>query len=405
MVFITVGVISFLYALQGEHPEKAWQTYLINFLFWSAISQGAVLFSAVMHITKARWSGLLSGLAESFAAFFPLSFILFLILFLGKSHVFPWLTVAEELHGTKRVWLNLPFLFSRDFTGLLFLYAVGFTYVYYSLQLRFMNRDDGEEKRPGENSAKWPRRWWKQSTKDLASIKGKVTFLSILYIFAFTFVLSLIGFDLLMGLEPHWFSTLFGAYCFVKAFYIGLAAIIILASFLYLQHEGGPDLTASHFHDMGKLLFGFCLIWADFFYVQLLVIWYGNIPEETFYVIRRVMASPWNSLAWSVFIADFIIPFLVLLNKNIKTKPIPMIGLCALIMAGIWFEHLLLVGPALSPSVSSLPLSSIDGLISLGFFGLMAFCVSLILRIFPELYLIRGNRGKLSGGCLRNSLP
>jgi hypothetical protein len=398
MVFIAVGVVSFLYVLQGDHPEKAWQTYLINFLFWSAISQGAVLFSAVMHITKARWSGLLSGLGESFAAFFPLSIILFLVLFIGKSHVFPWLSMAEELHGTKRVWLNLPFLFSRDFIGLLFLYTVGFTYVYFSLQLRFMKDDDGRDERPEGNSEHLPHRWWKKSTHDLASIKGKLTTLSILYIFVFTFVLSLIGFDLLMGLEPHWFSTLFGAYCFVKAFYIGLAAIIILAFILYLRHGGGHDLTASHFHDMGKLLFGFCLIWADFFYVKLLVIWYGNIPEETHYVIQRTMIYPWKSLAWSVFIVDFIIPFLVLLNRNIKTKPIPMIGLCAFIMLGIWFEHLLLVGPALSPTVPSLPLNIIDGLISLGFFGLMAFCISVFFRVFPELYLIKGSGVELSGG-------
>lgn len=396
MVFIAVGVVSFLYVLQGDHPEKAWQTYLINFLFWSAISQGAVLFSAVMHITKARWAGLLSGLAESFAAFFPLSFILFLILFLGKSHVFPWL--AEELHGTKRVWLNLPFLFSRDFIGLLFLYAVGLTYLYYSLRLRFMNPDQGKQKRFEENNENLSRRWWNQSTQVLASIKTKMTILSIFYIFAFTFVLSLIGFDLLMSLEPHWFSTLFGAYCFVKAFYIGLAAIIILASMLYLKNGSVPDLTSSHFHDMGKLLFGFCLIWADFFYVQLLVIWYGNIPEETHYVIQRTMIYPWKALAWFVFIMDFIIPFLILLNKNIKTKPIPMIGLCSLIMVGIWFEHLLLIGPALNPTISSLPLSISDGLISLGFFGLMAFCISVFFCAFPEYYLIKGSRVKLPGG-------
>ena len=238
-------MVSFLFVLQGDHPEKAWQTYLINFLFWSAISQGAVLFSAVMHITKARWSGLLSGLAESFAAFFPLSFILFLVLFLGKSHVFPWL--AEELHGTKRVWLNLPFLFSRDFIGLLFLYAVGFTYIYYSLQLRFMNRDKEKEKRPAENTENLPHRWWKQSTQNLASVKGKVTFLSILYIFAFTFVLSLIGFDLLMGLEPHWFSTLFGAYCFVKA----LDAAGELR--IFAQAVGGEKVGLGRVVDVGRV--------------------------------------------------------------------------------------------------------------------------------------------------------
>ena len=77
-----VGLAAFVAGLLGDHPKHAWQAYLINFLLWSAIAQGAVLFSAVMHMTNARWSGPLSGLSESFAAFFPISFVLFLILFI-----------------------------------------------------------------------------------------------------------------------------------------------------------------------------------------------------------------------------------------------------------------------------------------------------------------------------------
>ena len=133
VVLIIIGLAAFIYGIMSPHPEKAWQAYLINFLLWSAISQGAVLFSAVMHMTKARWSGPLSSLSESFAAFFPLSFILFLILFLGRSYIFPWL--HEDLHG-KEVWLNIPFLFTRDCIGLLVLYAIGFAYLYNALQLR-----------------------------------------------------------------------------------------------------------------------------------------------------------------------------------------------------------------------------------------------------------------------------
>ena len=78
---VIVGLSAFIYGIIGDHPEKAWQAYLINFLLWSAIAQGAVLFSAVMHVTRARWSGPLSALSESFAAFFPFSFVLVLILF------------------------------------------------------------------------------------------------------------------------------------------------------------------------------------------------------------------------------------------------------------------------------------------------------------------------------------
>ena len=133
-LLVVIGLATFLYGVYGQHPERAWQSYLINFLLWSGIAQGAVLFSAVMHMTKARWSGPLASLSEAFTAFFPLSFILFLLLFLGRTHIFPWL--HEDLHG-KEIWLNIPFLFWRDFFGLLILYLIGFGYLYHALQLKF----------------------------------------------------------------------------------------------------------------------------------------------------------------------------------------------------------------------------------------------------------------------------
>ena len=113
-VLSAIGIVAFLVGVASEHPAHAWQAYLINFLLWSAIAQGAVLFSAVTHITKARWSGPLDGLSGAFAGFFPLSFGLFLLLFLGKVHIFPWM--HEDLHG-KEIWLNIPFLFGRDAVG------------------------------------------------------------------------------------------------------------------------------------------------------------------------------------------------------------------------------------------------------------------------------------------------
>jgi hypothetical protein len=198
-------------------------------------------------------------------------------------------------------------------------------------------------------------------------------------------VLSLISLDLVMSMDPHWFSTLFAAYSFVKAFYIGLGALIILAAVSHLNGHSG--LTPSHFHDLGKLFFAFCLAWADFFYCQFIVIWYGNIPEETSYIIQRTMVSPWNSLAWVIFTLSFIIPFVILLNKKIKTKPIFMIVLCSVVLIGIWLEHLLLLGPALNHDATTLPLGFSDGLITLGFLGLMAMAVSWFLNLFPELIL------------------
>jgi len=122
----------------------------------------------------------------------------------------------------------------------------------------------------------------------------------------------------------------------------------------------------------------------DFFYVQLTVIWYGNIPEETHYVILRTMFSPWRALAWVVFFLAFIIPFLVLINRKVKTKPVAMIALCSLAIIGIWLEHFLLLGPALSHGATDLPLGLYDIAIFLGFMGLMVISVGWFMRTFPE---------------------
>ena len=205
-----------------------------------------------------------------------------------------------------------------------------------------------------------------------------------LYILAFALVLSLIGFDLVMSMDPHWYSTLFGAYTFVKAFYVGLGAVIILASLLHLHPKVGFSLPPSQFHDIGKLFFAFCMLWGDFFYVQLVVIWYGNIPEETAYMIQRTQTAPWNALAWTVFAIGFILPFLILINKRIKTLPKAMTVICAAVIISIWLEHFLLLGPIYSPDAVRLPLHLSDGLISLGFLGLMAASVSVFLNQFPE---------------------
>ena len=178
----------------------------------------------------------------------------------------------------------------------------------------------------------------------------------------------------------------------MKAFYIGLGALIILAAIIRLRQGEASRLKASHFHDIGKLFFAFCLLWADFFYVQLLVIYYGNIPEETHYVIMRTMLAPWNTLAWTVFIVCFIAPFFILLRQGVKTKPVFMLIICSVVIVGIWLEHLLLLAPALSHEAHrAIPLSLSDGLISLGFLGLMAIAIGYFLKVFPEIILVKEN--------------
>jgi hypothetical protein len=377
-----IGFATFIVGACGDDPGRAWQAYLINFLLWSAVAQGGLLFSVIMTTVRARWCGPLQGLAEAFVAFFPLSFFLFLLLFLGSSHIFPWVH-DHHLHG-KEVWLNVPFLFTRNCVGLLVLYLLGLFYVYHALLLRV----EPGEARGGLRSAF--QRFQGDREPERERVEGRMRITGMLYILAFALVLSLLGYDLVMSADPHWVSTLFGAYTFVKAFYVGLGGLIIFAAVMHLRSDNEFRLSEAQFHDVGKLFLAFCLVWADFFYVQLVVIWYGNIPEETAYVIERTMAVPWKHLAWTVLIVCFVLPFFILLNRKIKTMPRPMIVLCSAAIAGIWLEHLLLLGSPLSRSAHSLPLGISDLVISLGFLGLMLMAVTFFLREFPELARVGG---------------
>jgi hypothetical protein len=194
-------------------------------------------------------------------------------------------------------------------------------------------------------------------------------------------------------MDPHWYSTLFGAYSFVKAIYVGFGALIIVAALLHLSSDNGFSVKTSQFHDIGKLFFAFCLVWADFFYAQFVVIWYGNIPEETAYIIERTMTAPWNALAWTVFAVCFIAPFLILINKKIKTIPVAMIVICSAVLAGMWLEHFLLLGPAFYHHVEILPLSWIDAFVALGFVGLLAGALFYYLDQFPEILQARSEEG------------
>jgi hypothetical protein len=379
-VFVAAGAATFLVQTLAGNAARAWQAYLVNFLLFSAMAHGALLFSTLMHAVRARWSGPLADLAEAFTSFFPVSLLLYMGLFLGKAHLFPW--IGHDLHG-KEAWLNVPFLFARDVAGLLILYGLGLAYLYHALWFKLSDRGASGP------LGRWLWRRWQRRPPDEERYRRRRTVFSFLYMLAFALVLSLLGYDLVMSMDPHWYSTLFGAYSFVKAVYVGFGALIILASLLHLNRSNGFTLASSQFHDIGKLFFAFGLVWADFFYAQFVVIWYGNIPEETAYIIARTMTAPWNWLAWTVFGVCFIAPFLILLNKKIKTVPAAMMAICGTVIVGMWLEHFLLLGPAFHHNAEVLPLRWIDGLIGLGFLGLLMAAISVYLKQFPEVLRTR----------------
>ncbi|WP_300456853.1 hypothetical protein [Desulfobacula sp.] len=371
-----LGFLFFTVLAAGAHPEKAWLVYLTNFLFFTVLSCGGLLFSTLMHFVKAKWSHSFAAIAEAFSAFFPVSFVLFLLLFIGQDHVFTWL--GQDLHG-KEVWLNVPFLFFRDCVAFLILYSLGFAYLYYSLKFRLKAAPKNTRMKT------FLFRHLDHPPQDPETIKHRMTVFAGWYMFAFAMCLALIGFDLVMSTDPHWYSTLFGAYTFIKAIYAGFGAIILLVAILHSIPRVPFTLTPAQLGDMSTLFFGFSIVWGDFFYSQFVVIWYGNIPEETAYIIERTMTQPWSTLAWTVFIGCFILPFIILLSRNIKKTPWCMIVISACVLSGLWIEHFLLLGPSfLHQDPGVFPIGINEIIISLGFLGLIVICLLAYFKEFPD---------------------
>ncbi len=375
-VLACAGFLFFTFMAVSAHPEKAWLAFLTNFMFFTCLSAGGLLFSTLMHFTKAKWSHRLAGVAEAFSAFFPVSFILFIILLIGQEHVFTWL--HEDLHG-KEIWLNVPFLMARDGVGFLILYALGFGYLYNSLRYRLKYaKNDTPLKGFLLNR-------FEKSPCTAKDVKKRMTLFGGWYMFAFAMVLSLTGFDLVMSMDPHWYSTLFGAYTFIKAIYAGFGALILVASIIHLTPSLPLSFSEKQLGDISTLFFGFSIVWGDFFYSQFVVIWYGNIPEETAYIIERTMTAPWNILAWTVFLVCFIAPFIILLNRKIKKTPKYMAIISGSVLTGLWIEHYLLLGPNyLDLHSGGFPISISDIIISLGFLSLMIISILLYFKALPE---------------------
>jgi len=370
------GFLFFILLAATGHPEKAWLAYLTNFMFFTVLSCGGLLFSTLMHFTKARWSHTFAAVAEAFSAFFPVSFVLFVLLFIGQNYVFPW--VGQDLHG-KEVWLNVPFLFARDSVAFLILYSLGFGYLYHSLKFRLKTAPKNTRLKT------FLFKRFEQSLHDPEIIKRRMTVFAGWYMFAFAMCLSLIGFDLVMSADPHWYSTLFGAYTFIKAIFAGFGALILLVSLLHLNPKVPFTLTPAQLADMSTLFFGFSIVWGDFFYSQFVVIWYGNIPEESAYIIERTMTHPWRILAWTVFLCCFILPFIILLSRKIKQSPKCMIVISSCVLAGLWIEHFLLLGPSfLAHDPAVFPIGFGELIITLGFLGLFSISILAYFKELPE---------------------
>ena len=326
----------------GE-PEPCLATYLVNLLFWSSLSIVGPALAAMMQLTEARWSPSVKRVALSTGAFLPISFALFLVLlFLGLGALYPWVNnpaLAEKKHQ----WLNVPFFTVRTALGVLLLYWVAMTF----------SRAVFAEGAGGNETAATNRR------NKLAGI----------FLILFVVVLSLWGFDLVMSLDPTWYSALLGGYYVVSSLYVGFGLVTFLtiranARWLTVCRRPPSRTCEAPLRDVRHV--------ALLLLLPYLVIWYGNVPVETRFFLRRFFEDPWRTMAFVIFVAGWLIPFSYLLKRLTGRPPAahkPLVVILFMGWTAMFLERCLLVFPAVS-KVNRFPIGLPELLITAGFFAL-----------------------------------
>ena len=381
-VLLAVGVLTFLMGIYGEEPIRAWQIYLVNFVFWLGLAQAGVVFAAIHDLSRARWGGVIRRIAEGMGSFLPISFLLFFPLIAGRHWLFPW---VREPIPEKAIWLNAPFFFLRNGLGLVLLVVLSLFFLYYSLRPQIGLALQRGMVTPTTLYG-WFSRGWRGFEDEERRCRYYLQALSPAIIVAYAFVFSLMGFDLIMSLDPHWYSTLFGAYFFMSSFYLGLAGIATLTILLQRSLRMEAQITPAHFHDLGKLLFGFDMLIVGLLWTQFIVIWYGNITEETQYVILRTRTLPWALFSWVSLIAAFMGPLVVFISRRMKQDPFALLPMGLVIAIGLWVERYIMVVPALWKGPAA-PFGPVELLITVGFASAAILSYLAFVRFFPILPL------------------
>jgi hypothetical protein len=364
--------------------DRAWQLFHVNWIYFTGLTAGCVTFAAVQKITNARWSGMMIRFAEASVAFLPISVVgLVLIFTAGYESVYgPMVAALPELQHSKAVWLSRDFMFARLGLGLLALTVVGWKLVWADMvpDMYAVKGAVSDDRRL--RFERWTRSY-DQTSATMVRHETRIRHLAPIYTVLYAYVFTLVAFDTIMALQPHWFSNLLGAFIFMGAF-LGAHMLLALLMIYGAAHLGVADLVSpKQRHDLGKLCFGFSIFWTYLMWAQFLVIWYGNLPEETGFVFARLWGH-WLPIGAAVLWGMFIIPFFGLLGVRPKKSRVILGFFATVSLVALWLERYLLVMPSVTPlpgPVFHIP----EAGPTLMFAGLFLFCYGLFGRTFPML--------------------
>ena len=279
------------------NPDQFYRSYLVGFMFWNGLALGCMAIACLHQLSGGAWGTVIRRILESAMRTFPVTLVLFLPLLFGIHNLYIWsnpaAVAADKELQHKAAYLNVPFFVGR--AGLYFFIWLTVAY--------FFNKWSLEQDRTGAET--WGSKMQGLAGPGLLLYGATVTFSSI---------------DWVMSLDPHWFSTIYGILFIggqgVSALSFVIAVIVLISS----QPPFSEVITSKHLRDLGTLLFAFVMLWAYFNFSQFLLIWAGNLPDEIPWYLRRIQ-SGWLWVGLCLVLFHFVVPFLLLLSRDLKSKP------------------------------------------------------------------------------------
>jgi hypothetical protein len=347
---VIVGVL-LPHEVHAGQPSLFWQAYLIAFIFWIGITLGSLGVLMIQHLSGGAWGLVSRRVLEAAARTLPLMALLFVPIYWRLPELYVWArpeAAQDAIIQQKVEYLNVPF-----FTVRAILYFAVWGALVYVLTRWSKQQDEEPAALPGPRD----RRFRVVSGPGLVLFVITVTFMSV---------------DWVMSLDPHWYSTIFGILTIGGQ---GLATmaftILVLAALARFRPMAGVA-DAERFHDLGKLMFAFVMLWAYFSVSQLLIVWSANLPEEVPFYLQR-LNGPWAIVSVALLLGQFALPFLLLLSRRLKRSPdaVKWVALFILLMRAV--DIAWTVGPPLrlehepgAPSGSGLHLLDLAMVLAMG---------------------------------------
>ncbi len=341
--------------------NKPWSALYVACIFFMLISMGVLAFYAIQQVAQAGWSPVLFRVMQGITAYLPVGSIIFFVFLilcgLHMNHMFPWLdseVVAEDkLLQNKAGYLNFPFWIIRAA-----IFLLGWNLYRFYSRKNCLAQDESNDN----------------------SFYKKNFNISAMFLVFFIVTESIMSWDWIMSLDPHWFSTLFGWYVFASFFVSGITTICMVT--LYLKGKGYLEhVNTSHIHDLAKFMFGISVFWTYLWFSQFMLIWYANIPEEVTYFITRI--EHYNLPFFGAVVMNFVFPILILINTDFKRITWVLVMAGTVILLGHYIDFFNMIMPATVGDQWFIGISEISSLFF--FLGLFIFVVFTALTKVPLL--------------------